>query len=301
MSSVHWLALTAAFTCTAAAAAPGEITLCRRESQDLVMSYQKVDGFRQGENFIREFQRKAPDSPIAPPVYVETLRFNGDDAHYTYEYQLPDGTKPAPAAADDLVHVFGGRTEWGITGFLKTHWEREPKTVMAYLRCNALQAPGGDCRIDFDDSRRLGTEWGQGPAVALFLDGATPRDICIEGVGLITAEFSSWWLTLDGVKQTAVTTACAGPELAAAFVAAKTVEAAMVASGDYRNGETLTATIGAPDIQAAIDFSVYLRGLVYQPTPEKTAWLKALVDASKAAFAAAGDDLRACTVQEPPT
>ncbi len=300
MIMARWLALTALVPLTAGAAVPGEITLCKRNA--MVMSYATVaDGFRPGEIFIREFWRKAPDTPIAAPTYLEILRFKGSDAQHGYNYKLDDGSKPAPAPADDLVHVFGGRTEWGITGYLETHWQREPKTVMAYLRCNALQAPGGDCRIDFDDARRLGADWGQGPAVALFLDGATPREICIEGVGLIPAEFSSWWLTLDGVKQAEVTTPCAGPELAAAFVGAKTVEAAMVASGDYRKGETLTATIGAPDIKTAIDFSIYLRGLVYEPTAEKAAWLKGLVDASKAAFAAAGEDLRACTTSEPPT
>lgn len=290
---------------SAGAAAPGEFVVCERERLGVWLSYvAPVEGFRPGENFIREFVRKVSENlPIvAVPVYFDRLRFNGDDAEHSWDYALDDGQTAAPAdPQQDSVHVLGGRVTKGATGHLKSYWEIEKPTLMAHVACNDLARPEGDCRIDFDDARRSGVgEEATGPAVALFLDGGRPARVCVESVGIGSAEFTSWSLTLDGENLAAASEVCIEGEAAARFANAGEARISMVAAGDYRGGETLSQVLRGKDIAATLAFAEYLRRLAYQPSAERTEWLAKLVADSKAAFAKAGDTLRPCRTDEPP-
>lgn len=278
-------------------AAAAEPAVCRA-GEDKVLSYAGgVAGFRPDENFIREWRREAPAGLVGAPRYIETLRFNGDDAALTYDYQLDDRRAAAGAAEDDYVHNAEGRRKTGATAYIQTFWNRDDKTLMAHIRCNDARRPEGDCRIDFDDARRLGMGGADGPVVALFLEADAPADLCALPFG----PTGPWRLVLDGVAAPVIESPCAGRALAEAFVKAETAEARMPSTLDPDTGKEVVNRLGGADIAAARDLAAYVRTLNYARTPDQATWLDALIAESKTAFAKAGDNLRACTNREPPT
>jgi len=280
------------------AASAVEITVCSSQRGTRLISYAGgVEGFRPNENFIREWVRESGTPIIGAPQHYDIQRFNGDDAALTYDYAIDGRRVELGAPQDDKVHIPDGRTEIGAKAYIQTYWDNDVKTLMAHILCNDTIRPEGDCRIGFEDARRLGAGNANGPVVTLFLDAATPSNIC---AGMASGR-GRWWVVLDGVKSDVVEGACGGPELAKAFTTAGSATAVMISTYDYNKGEEVTNALKGSDITAAVALANHVRTLNYEPSPEQTAWLEALVAASKAAFGAAGDNLRPCTVQEPPT
>ncbi len=277
--------------------AAAEQTACQA-GKDRVLSYVGgVAGFRPNENFIREWRREAPATLVGAPQFIETLSFNGDDAALTYDYEI-DARREAPGAApDDAVHNLNGRGKIGAAAYIQSYWDRDDKTLMAHIRCNDTRRPEGDCRIGFEDARRLGTIAADGPVIVLFIEGDAPSDICIQSLGAP----GPWRLVLDGAASEAIVTPCAGRAQAEAFVSAGAAQAVMPSTFAHNKGEPVANTLRGDDIAAALAFTAYVRKLNYARTPAQTAWLDDLVAGSKAAFAKAGDALNPCTPQEPPT
>lgn len=280
------------------AASAEDMTVCSRQEGQRLLSYTGgITGFRQNETFVREWVREAGTAIIGAPSYYDIQRFNGDDDMLTYDYAIDGRRTKAGAPEDDEVHNADGRQEIGAKAYIQTFWNRDDKTLMAHIICNDTRRPEGDCRIAFQDARRLGSGGADGPVVSLFLQADAPVDVCASLLG----ERGAWWLVLDGVKSNVVDGACGGADLAQAFASAGHVEAVMISPYDYNKGKEVTNTLTGPDIATARDLAGYVRRLNYAPSPDQTAWLEGLVAASKAAFAAAGDTLRTCTAQEPPT
>lgn len=295
MSRIAFIAIAAMALGSPADAA--DQTVCRSNKERAISYTGGVDGFRPGENFIREWVRETSKIMVGAPQFYEKLRFNGDDAAFTYSYEIDDRRPKSGAPEDDKVHAIDGRTQTGAPAYIQTFWERDEKTLMAHILCNDARRQEGDCRIGFEDARRLGVITAEGPVVVLFMEGSEAADVCIQPLG----EPGPWRLILDGAASPKVETPCAGRALAAAFAKAGTAEAAMPSTFEHNKGEIVTNTLHRDDIQAALDLAAYVRQLNYARTPEQSAWLDGLIADSKAAFAKAGDDLRDCTVREPPT
>lgn len=290
------LALSSLLAASAAAETGGQV-VCRA-NDDMVLSYTGgVDGFRPNENFIREWRREPPNAIITAPRYIEGLRFNGDDAELTYDYTVDDRSKTATDPADDHVHAIDGKTRAGARAYVQTYWERDDKTLMAHIACNDAGSPAGDCRIGFEDARRIGRGSADGPVVDLFLRDGKPHDVCITSMG----ERGPWWLEFDGVKSPVIESPCAGLDIAEVFAKATTIKAVTPSTFEHNKGQELVNTLTGEGVAAARSLSDYVRALSYAPSPERKAALDQLVAQSKAAFAANSETIRQCTNREPPT